>query len=90
MSGIDMELNWKSLDTRDRFIEAIALLCAGAYPPEEMIDAWLDSDDERLQTWCVNEAGLSYLTGISIIEAAHMLVEEAFGNANIDAEGNRL
>lgn len=82
-----MELNWKSRQVRQRFCETLALLCAGDYPPEAMVDAWLDSDDERLQTWCVNEAGLCYLTGISIIEAAQTLVDEAFANTNIDEEG---
>lgn len=82
-----MELNWKSEDVRWRFRETISLLCAGYYPRKEIVDAWLDSDDEELQQWCVANAGLTYLTGISIIEAAQMLVEEAFGNANIDEEG---
>jgi hypothetical protein len=83
-----VELNWKSYKTRQRFIEVLCLLCAGAFPTVEMVNAWLDTDDESLQQWCIAEAGLSYLTGIGIIEAAQMLVEEAFANANIDEEGN--
>jgi hypothetical protein len=83
-----MQLNWKAKGTRQRFAEVISLLCAGDYPPDDYIHDWLDSDDEKLQQWVCCEAGLSYLTGIGIIEAAQFLVDAALENANIDEEGN--
>jgi hypothetical protein len=88
MRILEMELDWNSKETRERFREVLALLCAGDYPPTEMVDAWLDSDDESLQTFCVREAGLTYLTGISIVEVAQTLVDEAFGNTNIFSDGS--
>ncbi len=83
-----MGLNWKSHEVRWRFREVLSLLCGGIYPRKEIVDAWIDSDNEDLQSWCVNNAGLTYLAGISVLEAAVLLVEGAFDNANIDSEGN--
>jgi hypothetical protein len=82
-----MKLNWKSEQTRFRFHEALSSLLASP-PPIYMIEEWLDTDETILQEWCIKYARVHWMTGISIIEATQMLVEEAFGNANIDEEGN--
>jgi hypothetical protein len=59
-----------------------------AEPPEFITNQWwlgelLQSEVEALQQWCVNHARPSWATGISIMEAADRLVQEALDNGNL-------
>jgi hypothetical protein len=82
-----MKLNWKSAETRARFKEAIWVI-AGRMPSAILVDAYLDSDSVSLQEFCIEYMPATWMTGIGIIDAAYLLVDEAFANANIDEEGN--
>ncbi len=42
-----------------------------------------DSNFDRLQEWCVNAIGIHWGTGIGVIEAVDMIVDEALSNGNI-------
>lgn len=84
----------------DRFGDAMALLCSGARPPDELIAAWLDpkADDHRLQEFAC-EHGPVWAQGIAVIDAARVLVDQpteilCMGGPQIDHErhndgGNR-
>ena len=82
-----MNINWKSPAIRQRFQEAIWSII-GRWPSIEMINEWFDTDEEEFQHWCIEHARVQWMTGIGIIEAAYLLIEGAFENANIDAEGH--
>lgn len=65
-------------------IEAIV----GERPPLETTFAWkwddLSECDKRwLQDWCSERARPHWATGLSMIEAAELIVEQACENANI-------
>lgn len=60
-----------------RFGDAMALLCAGNRPPDEMMTAWLDvdRDDSRLQEFaCAN--GPVWAQGLGVIDAAMTLADQ--------------
>lgn len=59
-----------------RFRHALAVLCGGVAPPEEMCADWLNSDDEALQTWAVNNTVMDWAMGITVVEAAMKLADE--------------
>lgn len=57
-------------------------------PPDFITSQWwlgelLQSQVEELQAWCVNHARPSWATGLSIMEAAERLVQEALDNGNL-------
>lgn len=79
---------WESKGWRLLFIEALATMCSGNKPSLLMVDRWLAFDDDELQQWCIEYATYQWMTGIGIIDAAQFLVEEVYGNANIDEFGN--
>ena len=81
------DLNWKAPLVRMRFAQAIQSLCNGAEPPIDFVDSWLDTDCSELQQWAIEYAEHQWMTGISILDAAHDIVEQAYENTNIDAEG---
>lgn len=60
-----------------RFGDAMALLCAGHRPADEVLTAWLDTDadDMRLQEFAV-EHGPAWAQGIGIIDAARMMADQ--------------
>ena len=60
----------------DRFGDAMALLCSGRRPPDEMLAAWLDTerDDLRLQNFA-GEHGPVWAQAIGVIDAAQMLAD---------------
>lgn len=59
---------------KQRFEEAIALLCAKPVP-EGMVDTWLNSDSLALQDFAASN-GPSWCQGIVLIEAADLLASE--------------
>lgn len=60
-----------------RFGDALAMLCAGHRPSDEMMAAWLDiaQDDHRLQEFAI-EHGPSWAQGIGVIDAARVLADQ--------------
>lgn len=82
--------DWSSTGWRLLYRQAIATLCSNHYPPLTMVDRYLDTDCIDLQQFAIEYATSQWMTGISILDAAHTLVEEAYGNANIDEHGNIL
>jgi len=65
-------------------IEAIV----GERPPLETAFAWKwddlsEADKHWLQDWCSERARPHWATGLSMIEAAELIVEQACENANI-------
>ena len=76
-----------------RFGEAMALLCSGHRPPDEMLSAWLDTEreDQRLQAFAM-EHGPSWAQGIGVIDAARVLADtptEILGTADLSADHER-
>jgi hypothetical protein len=62
----------------DRFADAIALLCAGNRPPEQMVLDWFDDskDSFDLQEFCLAHCPLVWTQGIVVIDAATALADE--------------
>jgi len=60
-----------------RFGDALALLCSGLRPTDDMMAAWLDiaQDDHRLQEFAI-EHGPSWAQGIGVIDAARVLADQ--------------
>ncbi len=58
-----------------RFGDALQSLCRGRRPTEAMMGAWLDTDDEQLQTFCCDH-GPSWAQGIAVIDAARVLADQ--------------
>jgi hypothetical protein len=60
-----------------RLGDAMALLCAGNRPPDEMLGAWLNEcdDDNRLQEFAC-EFGPAWAQGIAVIDAAQLLADQ--------------
>jgi hypothetical protein len=60
-----------------RFGDAMALLCSGVRPSDELLSGWLDAEaeDNRLQTFAVDH-GPSWGQGIGLIDAALTLAEQ--------------
>jgi hypothetical protein len=53
-------------------------------PSEALIKYYIETGEhEEIQRFCVNEAKLIWVTGISILDAADNMVIDAIGNANI-------
>lgn len=71
---------------KDAFREALAAI-VGKDPPEYVrghgLKGMTDKQVEELQDWCSMNARPEWATGLSMLEAAEMIVEEAVGNANI-------
>ena len=59
-----------------RFGDAMALLCGGVRPSDEILLAWLSHSDDRLQSFACNHTALSWSQGIAIIEAAESLASQ--------------
>lgn len=78
---------WESPGWRALMLEALNMMLK-KNATIEMVDAWLDSDDECLQQFCIDHSKLNWPMGIGLIEAAMELVDGARGNANIDDDGN--
>ena len=57
-----------------RFAQALGFLCTKE-PPFEMCEAWLFSDDERLQEWALEHVRASWAQGIGTIDAAREMAE---------------
>lgn len=79
-------MNWQTPTTYlQRFGDAIALLCAGNRPPDEMMTAWLDADreDTRLQEFAC-EHGPVWAQGIAVIDAAQVLADQPTEILSID------
>lgn len=60
-----------------RFGDAMALLCGGKRPSDEVLTAWLDTDadDMRLQEFAV-EHGPAWAQGIGLIDAARTMADQ--------------
>lgn len=70
-------MNWMTPTTYvQRMGDAMALLCHGHRPPNEMIAAWLDpaQEDDRLQSFACDH-GPDWAQGIVVIDAARILAE---------------
>jgi len=72
--------------------DAIAAI-VGETPPLETVGAYCfndlsESDQEWLQHWCSERANPYWATGLSMIEAAELIVEQACQNANIARKSN--
>lgn len=71
-------MNWMIPTTyMQRLGHALELLCAGSRPPDEMIEAWLDTkrDDNRLQEFACQH-GPIWSQGIALIDAARLMAEQ--------------
>jgi hypothetical protein len=71
-------MNWRVPTTYlQRLGDALALLCAGNRPTDEMMMAWLhpERDDIRLQAFAC-EHGPSWAQGIAVIDAARVLADQ--------------
>jgi len=70
------------------FREALKVLIGKEPPMEVPPYGSHDMDDEvlRLQDWCAEHARPSWATGLSMIEAAELIVDQALENANIKEE----
>lgn len=71
-------MSWKTPTTYlQRMGDAIALLCGGHRPSDEILGAWLNEceDDYRLQEFAC-EHGPSWAQGIAVIDAAHVLADQ--------------
>lgn len=70
------------------FLEALQALvgkrppafCRGVYASRELDDDQI----QRLQGWCADNARPAWATGLSMIEAADLIVDGAVENANIE------
>ena len=58
-----------------RLGDAMALLCGGHRPTDEMLGAWLNEGDDRLQAFACNH-GPSWAQGIAVIDAARVLADQ--------------
>lgn len=70
--------------------EAIEVV-VGERPPLETVGAYRfndlsQSDQSWIQDWCGNLARPEWATGLSMIEAAELIVEQAVENTNIPAK----
>lgn len=83
------QLNWKSKETRERYREVINVF-TDDWPTMSMVNEYLDGDDHNLQDFCATNSVYFWMTGIGILDAAHLMVDGAFENANIDEEGRIL
>lgn len=78
LKGTEMKnksTSWLAVTTyKQRFKEAVTLLCNGKEPPDYMVDLWLDqdSDDLSLQEFAI-EHGPSWCQGIVLLDAASMV-----------------
>lgn len=80
---------WDSEGWRKLFLEVLTMMCHMENPPTlEMVNAWFDKDDDYLRHHCACLDKLGWMTGIHMIEAAQLIVEGAYENANIDEFGN--
>jgi hypothetical protein len=55
-----------------RMTEAVALLCRGRRPPDDMVAGWLDGSSEALQDFAA-EHGPAWAQGIGLLDAAHIM-----------------
>lgn len=62
-----------------RFGDAVALLCNGRRPPDEMLQGWLYDEDDTLQAFAI-EHGPAWAQGLVLIDAARLM-------ANTPTEG---
>jgi hypothetical protein len=58
-----------------RFGDAMQLLCAGHRPTHAMMSAWLDSENEELQSFAA-EHGPAWAQGIGLIDAARTTADQ--------------
>jgi len=79
LGGKEIEMSdWRTPTTYLRRLgDALALLCAGHRPADEMMSAWLDTerDDMRLQEFACDH-GPSWAQGIAVIDAARVLADQ--------------
>lgn len=72
---------------KDPLREVLSALCGGEEPPAfvkgHSTEGLSEKENEELQDWCSLNAKPEWVMGISIIEAAEMIVVEAVGNDNI-------
>lgn len=69
-----------------RFTEAMTLLC-GTEPPADQVQSWFADQDERLQSWAIDNSKLVWAQGIEVIDAASSLAdapEEGAGHGFMD------
>ena len=72
------EMNWRTPTTYlQRLGDAMALLCSGNRPSDEMLGAWINEceGDFRLQEFAC-EHGPSWAQGIAVIDAAQVLADQ--------------
>ena len=75
-------MNWRTSTTYlQRLGDAMALLCSGNRPSDEMLGAWLNEceGDFRLQEFAC-EHGPAWSQGIVLIDAASLLADQRRGN----------
>ena len=60
---------------RERFVDAVTLLCGGKVPPNFAIDAWIaGKDDASLQKFAIRH-GPAWCQGIVLLDAAAVIAE---------------
>jgi hypothetical protein len=57
------------------FATVIKRLCE-AYPPDDLVESWLNENDNDLQEWVASRLPF-WMLGISVVEAAEKIVIEA-------------
>ena len=68
-----------------RFIEALALLCGGNNPPEDMVEKWSISGDERLQSFVGEHSAIESAQAIALIDAAAFIASNP-----VEGEGHTV
>jgi len=68
-------VNWMTPTTYlHRLGDAMEILCGGHRPPDEMLGAWLNECDDRLQEFACDH-GPAWAQGIVVIDAARVLAD---------------
>lgn len=68
--------DWREPTTvAQRLGDVLQLLCGGKRPPDDMVLAWLNTDDISLQDFCATH-GPAWAQGIGLIDLAMVAVEQ--------------
>lgn len=77
----------RGLTPQNYFKEALESLTGKKLPmrvPRFKASRMSDENQYKLQEWCVNNANPPWATGLSMIEAAELIVQGAIENGNIE------
>lgn len=74
-----IELHMRPVGFLERFTDALALLCGGRRPSEQLVRDWFnaDLDSRHLQDWAVNNMSVAWGTGIGVLDAATAMADNA-------------